>query len=190
MIEEVSDIDALVARYGLSERVREIIVDGRAEGEAKLGDDSRDKWLFDGCCQMVRAGVPVGVIAGVLLNSEWEISGHVYDHKGREIEVYAMRQALRARAAVLADQRKEVDEMGDVDDRWREDGDPPRKASDPRRGSGLSFIRASDVEEKPLRPLWPGRIYVGKLTTLAGIPDQGKSVVTCDIAARVTRGDA
>jgi putative DNA primase/helicase len=32
-------------------------------------------------------------------------------------------------------------------------------------------------------------MYIGKLTTLAGMPDQGKSVVTCDIAARVTRGD-
>lgn len=190
LIEEVTDIDALVERYGLSERTRAIIVDGRAPGETKPGDDSRDKWLFDGACQMVRAGVPVGVIAGVLLNSDWAISGHIYDHKGRTHEVYAMRQALRARGAVEADRRKE---MGDFDDdlQWLE-GDPePEKPKDGKiRVGGLSFVRASEIEEKPLRPLWPGRIYVGKLTTLAGIPDQGKSVVTCDIAARVTRGDA
>jgi hypothetical protein len=56
-------------------------------------------------------------------------------------------------------------------------------------GMGLTFLRADHVEPKPLNPLWPGRMYIGKLTTLAGMPDQGKSVVTCDIAARVTRGD-
>lgn len=55
--------------------------------------------------------------------------------------------------------------------------------------AGLSFLRADEVEPKPLNPLWPGRMYIGKLTTLAGMPDQGKSVVTCDISARVTRGD-
>ena len=190
LIEEVADIDTLVGRYGLSDRVREIIVDGRAEGETKPHDDSRDKWLFDGCCQMVRAGVPVGVIAGVLLNSEWAISGHVYDHKGRETEVYAMRQALRARAAVLADRRKEIEEMGDIDEQWLEE---KRKidvklGDDEERIGRLTLVHADRVEMKPLNPLWPGRIYIGKLTTVAGVPDQGKSMVTCDIAARVSRG--
>lgn len=88
-IEEVPDIDELVERYGLSERVRAIIVDGRAPGEAKMPDDSRDKWMMDGACQMVRAGVPLGVIAAVLLEPEWGISGHVLDHKGRPVEIYA-----------------------------------------------------------------------------------------------------
>ena len=54
----------------------------------------------------------------------------------------------------------------------------------------LTLVHADRVEMKPLNPLWPGRIYIGKLTTLAGVPDQGKSLVTCDIAARVTRGMA
>lgn len=36
--------------------------------------------------------------------------------------------------------------------------------------------------------LWPGRIALGKVTLLAGDPGLGKSMVTLDIAARVSRG--
>jgi putative DNA primase/helicase len=36
--------------------------------------------------------------------------------------------------------------------------------------------------------LWPGRIALGKVTLLAGDPGLGKSFVTLDIAARVSRG--
>lgn len=36
--------------------------------------------------------------------------------------------------------------------------------------------------------LWPGRIPLGKLTMLVGDPDVGKSLLTLDLAARVTRG--
>ncbi|MEQ8789519.1 MAG: AAA family ATPase [Pirellulaceae bacterium] len=37
--------------------------------------------------------------------------------------------------------------------------------------------------------LWPGRIPLGKLTLLCGDPGLGKSCVTLDLAARVSRGD-
>lgn len=100
LIEEPPSIDELCARYSLDERTRAIIVDGRAPNETKPDDDTRDKWMFDGACQMVRAGVPAGLIAGVLLESEWEISGHVLSHRGRPVEEYAMRQAQRAIKAV------------------------------------------------------------------------------------------
>lgn len=186
-IEHVDDLDALVAEYRLDERTRTIILEGRMPDEVKEPDDSRDKWMFEAVCSMVRAGVPAGVIAGVLLNPEWAVSGHVLDHKGRPVEVYAMRQALRAQELVRAEIQSFLDTPVDLDGL---PGGEAERNSGIHRGGGLSFVRASEIEEKPLRPLWPGRIYVGKLTTLAGIPDQGKSVVTCDIAARVTRGDA
>jgi len=38
--------------------------------------------------------------------------------------------------------------------------------------------------------LWPGRIALGKITLIAGDPGLGKSYLTIDIAARVTRGAA
>jgi hypothetical protein len=46
----------------------------------------------------------------------------------------------------------------------------------------------SDIAPKPVRWLWPGRIPLSKLTLLIGDPGLGKSLVTADIAARVTRG--
>lgn len=50
--------------------------------------------------------------------------------------------------------------------------------------------RFADIEPQPLRWLWPGRIPLGKLTLLIGDPGLGKSLVTIDIAARITRGTA
>ncbi len=48
-------------------------------------------------------------------------------------------------------------------------------------------ILLSDVEPEQVEWLWPGRIPLGKLTILEGDPDKGKSVMTLDFAARVTR---
>ena len=48
--------------------------------------------------------------------------------------------------------------------------------------------RLSDVQPEQLKWLWPDRIPLGKLTLLAGDPGLGKSFVTCDMAARVSRG--
>ncbi len=47
---------------------------------------------------------------------------------------------------------------------------------------------AADIEPKPLRWLWAGKIPAGKLTLLVGDPGLGKSVITLDIAARVSMG--
>lgn len=54
---------------------------------------------------------------------------------------------------------------------------------------GIVFRKISDVEERDVEWLWPNRIAVGKLTILAGDPGLGKSFLTMDIAARITRGD-
>jgi putative DNA primase/helicase len=46
----------------------------------------------------------------------------------------------------------------------------------------------SKVPRQALQWLWQGRIPLGKLTLLTGDGDVGKSLLTCDMAARVTRG--
>jgi hypothetical protein len=46
----------------------------------------------------------------------------------------------------------------------------------------------SNVKPQGVRWLWPARIPLGKLTILDGDPGLGKSVLTLDLAARVTRG--
>jgi putative DNA primase/helicase len=47
-----------------------------------------------------------------------------------------------------------------------------------------------DVKSESVRWLWKARIPLGKLTLFVGDPGQGKSLVTVDIAARLSRGIA
>ena len=51
----------------------------------------------------------------------------------------------------------------------------------------LQSVRASEVIKKALRWLWLGRFALGKLGILAGLPDEGKSMLLNYIAARITR---
>jgi AAA domain/Domain of unknown function (DUF3854) len=46
----------------------------------------------------------------------------------------------------------------------------------------------SEIEPERIEWLWPRRIPRGKITVLDGDPDNGKSVLTTDLAARVTAG--
>ena len=64
----------------------------------------------------------------------------------------------------------------------------PVGKSKPTLVSSLIVRRVSDVPRSKLEWLWPGRIPLGKLTLLAGDPGLGKSMVSIDIAARVSRG--
>lgn len=50
------------------------------------------------------------------------------------------------------------------------------------------IVRASDVVPQPVKWLWKHRIPLGKISALSGWPDVGKSVVTIDLAARVSSG--
>ena len=52
------------------------------------------------------------------------------------------------------------------------------------------FIRLEDVKAEPVRWLWPGYLPLGKLVILDGDPGLGKSVLSLDLAARVTTGRA
>ena len=49
-------------------------------------------------------------------------------------------------------------------------------------------IRFSDVPIEQVQWLWKGRIPLGKLTILEGDPDEGKSLIMLDLAARLTTG--
>jgi putative DNA primase/helicase len=52
----------------------------------------------------------------------------------------------------------------------------------------VDYRRLSEVHEKPIRWLWPGRFARGKVTLIAGDPGLGKSQVTASMAAIVTTG--
>jgi putative DNA primase/helicase len=61
-------------------------------------------------------------------------------------------------------------------------------AETPNRQTGAVLRCFRDIEPKAIRWLWPGRIPLGKLTLLIGDPGLGKSLLTADVASRVTRG--
>lgn len=61
---------------------------------------------------------------------------------------------------------------------------------DPPSGEPEAVVRrVHDVKAQPLRPLWPGVLWLGKPTLFVGDPGLGKSFVSVDIAARVTTGN-
>lgn len=51
-----------------------------------------------------------------------------------------------------------------------------------------SLVRLSTVAAKPQEWLWPGRIPLGAVSLLEGDPAEGKSLLTYDLAARITTG--
>jgi hypothetical protein len=55
--------------------------------------------------------------------------------------------------------------------------------------SGMKIKRMSDYRSKKLYWLWQNRVPFGTLSTIAGDPDEGKSLITLYIAARVSRGE-
>jgi hypothetical protein len=73
-----------------------------------------------------------------------------------------------------------------------------RAGRDQRRGSKdaeqedpppiLKSARASTFEMSAIQWVWPNRFALGKLGILAGLPDEGKGQILCDMAARITRG--
>jgi hypothetical protein len=54
--------------------------------------------------------------------------------------------------------------------------------------SAQEAIRVQKPAPRPVPWLWPSRIAAGRLTLIDGDPDQGKSFVTLDLAARLTAG--
>jgi hypothetical protein len=65
---------------------------------------------------------------------------------------------------------------------------PPRPKTVSREIGGISFARGDQIRAEPISWLWPWRIPRGKLTLIAGFPDQGKSQLMLKIAAIVTNG--
>jgi hypothetical protein len=73
-------------------------------------------------------------------------------------------------------------------DRWRERGLAVGSQDGIRDDLPPVGKLLSEVEPEPVEWLWPRRILRGKITVLDDDPDNGKSVLTTDLAARVTAG--
>lgn len=69
----------------------------------------------------------------------------------------------------------------------------PSRSTDLPHASSVEdaqIVRLSDVEPESVSWLWPERIPLGKLTILDGDPGVGKSTLTLDLAARLSRDDS
>jgi len=67
-------------------------------------------------------------------------------------------------------------------------GDRAADAIDRYEPTRLIVFRADTIEPQAVQWLWPGRIALRKVSLIASDPGLGKSLVTIDLVARVTRG--
>jgi hypothetical protein len=65
-----------------------------------------------------------------------------------------------------------------------------RHDHDRRSEERLIITRASDLHERETKWLWPSYLPEGYITLIQGDPGLGKSTVTLEIAARVSRGES
>lgn len=91
--------DAL-ERWGVPPWARAVIVDGSDPTDAERWGGDRSRAVYAVTCELVRRGVPPGLIVGILTDKMWGISAHVLDQK-RPVD-YAWRQVEKAQA-VAAD---------------------------------------------------------------------------------------
>jgi hypothetical protein len=114
------------------------------------------------------------------------------DDAGR---AHAIKVAATLHAAGVQDIRiirfPELPEHGDLSD-WIALGHTreeflARANAAPKWKTALQSARASTFTLRAVEWNWPGRFAVGKLGIIAGLPDEGKGQILCDIAARITR---
>jgi hypothetical protein len=60
-------------------------------------------------------------------------------------------------------------------------------AAEPAYDGTLESVRADQVTMRAITWLWLYRFAVGKIGIIAGLPDQGKGLILCYIAGRITR---
>ena len=83
--------------------------------------------------------------------------------------------------------------QGPHDQRWQDRYDEiPRAVSTAIKKFGnvahIVSVRLADVEPKPIEWVWHHRIARGKITILSGDPGVSKSILSLDLAARMTKG--
>ena len=138
----ISELD----KYGVSDRVKVICVQGKQPDEHKARDNSRSAWLYDAVCNLVRAGVPDEVIYATITDPRFGISASVLDKSSPG--KYAIKQIENAHnEAALPDwllkMNSEYAYIGQVGGRqrilWQD-------------GKRNIFMTKGDVKEFPSQP--------------------------------------
>lgn len=108
-VERLADVNEL-DQWGVPDRVKVIIVQGKHPDEPKQGDNSRSAWVFDATCALVRADVPDDVIFAILTDPDFGISESILE-KGSNAHKYAVRQIERARENAIDPKLRELNEQ-------------------------------------------------------------------------------
>jgi len=82
------------------------------------------------------------------------------------------------------DIRSEIQALADETAPWAPAAGGPEDEAD----DVPVYVWLNHVKSVAIRWLWPSRVPLGKLTLIAGDPDLGKSLITLDLAARISRG--
>jgi len=69
---------------------------------------------------------------------------------------------------------------------WRRGGSGDEPAT--IVGDGVVLVSAAEFQPAPVRWAWEDRIPLGMVTLLVGVPGQGKSTLTIELAARASQG--
>jgi putative DNA primase/helicase len=146
-----------------------------AEAAIDLGDGAQAEAIVEAAANRGPARESVESALGTAISFDKNRDGTPTDDRELAKAVRELRSLWAARAHLAG-------EITSTElNRYSE---PTNCAADPT----ALFIRADQVVTKPLEWLWPDLIPLGKLTLFAGRPKAGKSVLLCDIAARVSRG--
>ncbi len=98
-VRRIKNMDEL-NQWNVRDREKVILVQGHHPDEPKESDNSRSMWVFDVCCNLVRAGVRDEVIYSMLTDENWGISESILE-KGGNAEDYAIRQIERAKEEAI-----------------------------------------------------------------------------------------
>ena len=107
----------------------------------------------------------------------------------RKAQQRRMFLAAREAARVASDDRLAARDPEALRKKFRDALAAAEVAPQQRDGEWRLVTRCmADVERKPIRWLWPGRIPSGALTLLVGRGGEGKSFLCADLASRVSTG--
>ena len=141
------------------------------------------KWRREDAAQLKETG-----IERVVIIPDNDEPGR--DH-AKQVATHCHTVGLEVRIVTL-----DVPEKGDVSDYLdRHSVDELRQVlkdapvyEQPVPTDGPRLVTMADVEPEEVHWLWPGRLALGKFTLLIGDPGLGKSFVTLDTLARISRG--
>jgi putative DNA primase/helicase len=176
----------------LSDADRQTIKNG-----AKSND--RSAVVYAIACQMRRENYSDGEIVATITNPDNGISEHILDQKQRTPVAQAMRVIARMNAKGVKlpefDDDFVAPEPTPEQSRLREDMARRKQEKQERQAKrreniikGLRVIRGDDIEVENLRFIWDNVLARGIHTAMAGEGGQGKSQVTYNIAASITKG--